>query len=328
MEPTMENAELMTNSSRSFDNVDSLIKSEDGYVYLGKLEFLIKLIDIKEYLKFCEANSHLNYFCQVLNDLTSKINSLETPNSKEVNQKLFKPLFSILIIINYLLPESANLRSILTEKNGLRSLLYILSQVDSIQDDNESKSKFISFLISDINWVSRSADIYKNVWFDLKAVDIIYNYLKTYDNKYPALMALSNIASDKQIESISEFDMAIDIFTKMAIKCANNPDYLVDLEYLDDHDNSIYYTKVKAYYNPKNRITITITGILLLLYKISINEKRKIEIFKKPGLMDSLYKLIYEGNDFEKQNSLELVTQLCFDSTIFEEIRKNTQLFE
>ncbi|CAF0878261.1 unnamed protein product [Brachionus calyciflorus] len=338
MELTLENAVNMTIYCRSFENVNFLLEAQNGYIYLYNLVVIVENINEKEYLKICEANSYLDYFCQALKDLAPIVSFLDIKNPKHIhfystpkdlNEKQIYSLHLILKIINRLLPISHNFRSILTEQDGLGSLLNILNQQNFIQDLHDFNPNILMSLIFDINWLSRSADIYKNTWYDLKAVDIISNYIKKYDHvKLFALMALSNIASDKDIENISEFDMAIDLLTEMTIKCANDCDRMTTQEYLDELDNTIYYYEIKSFLDQKINATISLTGILLILYKISINNKRKIEIFKKPGLMDSLYKLIYEGNDFEKQNSLELVTQLCFDTTIFEEIRKNTQLFE
>lgn len=45
-----------------------------------------------------------------------------------------------------------------------------------------------------------------------------------------------------------------------------------------------------------NSATISITGLLLSLYRLSINAKIKYELYEKPGLKDSLKKLIVVGN--------------------------------
>ena len=42
--------------------------------------------------------------------------------------------------------------------------------------------------------------------------------------------------------------------------------------------------------------TISITGLLLSLYRLSVNDKIKFDLFQKPDLKDSLKNLIYTGN--------------------------------
>ncbi|CAF0754608.1 unnamed protein product [Brachionus calyciflorus] len=73
---------------------------------------------------------------------------------------------------------------------------------------------------------------------------------------------------------------------------------------------------------------MSISGYLASLYRISINAKRKSEIFQYPSFKDALFELIYNGNDAEKQLSLELLIQLSYDKSIFEEIKNDNKLVE
>ena len=64
------------------------------------------------------------------------------------------------------------------------------------------------------------------------------------------------------------------------------------------------------------------------LYKISINGKRKREIFEKQGFNHALINIIYQGNDVEKQYALELLTQLCFDNNVFKLVQEDKELYK
>ena len=71
---------------------------------------------------------------------------------------------------------------------------------------------------------------------------------------------------------------------------------------------------------------MSLTGLLLTLYKISLSEKRKLEIYKKANFKESLFELIKNGNDAEKQHALELLIALCFDKNILNEVKKENEL--
>ena len=98
---------------------------------------------------------------------------------------------------------------------------------------------------------------------------------------------------------------------------------------IDDFDKSFYFTGVKAVVDIFNKkIHVSITSILLVLYKISINGKRKREIFEKQGFNDALINIIHKGNDVEKHYALELLTQLCFDNIVFKLVQEDKELYK
>lgn len=65
---------------------------------------------------------------------------------------------------------------------------------------------------------------------------------------------------------------------------------------------------------------------MLTLYKISINENRKLEIFKQSYFKECLFEIIKTSNDAEKQHALQLLITLCFDNDILSEVRQENEL--
>lgn len=64
--------------------------------------------------------------------------------------------------------------------------------------------------------------------------------------------------------------------------------------------------------------------LLDALYHLSVNDNIKMDIYKT--IIDHLKMLIYKGNEIEKEFSLRLLYQLCFDSEIAEDLSKSAEL--
>ncbi|CAF0754574.1 unnamed protein product [Brachionus calyciflorus] len=170
MSELIKEAVNLTEYCKSFESIDKLIDSQEGYESYVKLCSLLCFGSIvKEYMIICEKNSSKYY----------------------------------------------------SGKNGLKILLNLLNEKTFIQDLIDLDSKYVRLIVFNINWFSKLADENKHIWEELNASEILTNYIKSYEfAQINALMALSNVANDKDLENISEFDMAIKILADFSIQCA------------------------------------------------------------------------------------------------------------
>lgn len=61
------------------------------------------------------------------------------------------------------------------------------------------------------------------------------------------------------------------------------------------------------------------------LYRMSVNDNIKKEIYETNSMRDYLKKLILLGNTPEKEYALKLLYQLCFDENITDDLLKDTE---
>ncbi len=68
--------------------------------------------------------------------------------------------------------------------------------------------------------------------------------------------------------------------------------------------------------------------LIITLYKLSVNEKLKMDVFNYPDLKNTLKSLIFDAIEVEKNYGLELFSQLAFNKQVNEELNKDLDLIE
>ena len=70
----------------------------------------------------------------------------------------------------------------------------------------------------------------------------------------------------------------------------------------------------------------TITGVMLALYKLSVNNSIKYDMYVKYNLKDPMHVIIFKGSDIEKKHALQILAQLCFDTQVLDLVVKDNDL--
>lgn len=68
--------------------------------------------------------------------------------------------------------------------------------------------------------------------------------------------------------------------------------------------------------------------LLEALYRMSVNDSIKLSIYHTYSMREILRKLIFNGNEIEREFSLRLLYQLCFDDEIAQDVAKQSDLVE
>jgi hypothetical protein len=183
------------------------------------------------------------------------------------------------------------------------------------------------YIVMNILSLSRMADESKNVWLDLDPVNLLLKIARVKETtKFDAFLAISNICDDKQIESLTEIHSIISIIIerlKQIENDFNNDDFKRSNRQVVI-DNKIVDCEVHCI----TQMNSTKTSIIVLLqglYKLSVNEKIKADIYNNFDIKKSLKVLLLKGNHFEAYFTLRLIAQLSFSECISNDLLKDDE---
>jgi hypothetical protein len=337
LENGLTNLNNQTNLSESINNQDvyeiiSLTQSmlndattlNDSLKIILKLKSQEKFIDLFEYI--CNNREHID-FSQTRPILNDKMCYTTTT----LNEKRILNLFNLDSIINCIMQYNIEYRKYLCKLNSsnktyLKTYITCLNDTEFYNDCNNLIKSGI-FIIS-LNWISKVADDYKHIWNSLSSIETLLNFTCKNNNwKVTTYGTIANIAFDNDIEKISEIHLIINKFTKLMSDCINNPDGKLKQQFVDDNNQVDEFDVLYKIVIESHEIS-AITGILFCLYRLSINEKIKLNIFKSDNFIISLKKLIFNGINVEKQYALQLLAQLCFNDQINKEINNDNELIQ
>jgi hypothetical protein len=71
-----------------------------------------------------------------------------------------------------------------------------------------------------------------------------------------------------------------------------------------------------------------IIDVLDGIYKVLVNDKAKLQLYRGLNLKARLKDIIIYGNTFEREYAAKCLWQLCFDETILKEVADDTELFQ
>lgn len=310
--------------TNSFLNNSSLIEASLKCIF--KLRANELFADLFEYLSTIRDEFDFSSLRPSILTLYSKCYASTTLNERRIFS-----LFYLDSIINCLMQFSIEYRHYLCKLNSsnksyLKIFLTCLNDIDYLQKLYIYHPTGV-YIIS-LNWISKVADDYKHIWNSLNSIEALLNFTQKINNwKITAYGTIANIAFDNDLEKIKEINLIIDKFINLMSNCINQPDGRLKQQFRDEDTDLEEFDVLYKSVNETQEIS-AITGILFCLYRLSINEKIKLKIFKSPNFIDNLKKLVYTGIDVEKQFALQLLAQLTFNNQVNTEINLDKQLIE
>ena len=171
-----------------------------------------------------------------------------------------------------------------------------------------------------------NADECKQIWQSFDSVNVFLNFGRAHKKwSIESYSIVACIASDKDIENISELSEVIERFVQLTKKCINLPNDTTKQQFKDIQDSKFF--EIRSL-NLGNGFVFSIDGFLASLFGFAINNKFKLNIFNAEGFKESLKLLILTGNNVEKYYAIELLAQLSFNVEINNEISQDTQLID
>jgi hypothetical protein len=250
------------------------------------------------------------------------------------NERKIHALCYVLKNFNSVLPLSSEIRSDLNEKKNLKIVLDLVKRENLCEILFSKCPSYFSNLVFTLNWISKNCDNYKVYWHRFNAIDLFLKYAKKFPKYYIYFyMMSSNVAFDKDIETYSDMIKALDKFIEMTIQSVeeygkagfSTQQFMND----DSNEKKILTYEVGCILDEENNATISTTGLLLTLYRFSVNSKLRKEIFSKQKLRECLKDLlINKGIVIEKQYVLRVYAQLSFDEEINKELSQDKELID
>lgn len=324
-------------------DLEKCFDSQEAYDYFANLNFIFagkidSFIKLQEIGRLHRGNELL---CEILIKLSSICDKLEFGSLREppfgysyvkttLNERRIYFLLYTLRIINRLVPVSLDFRDMLIKQNGLKALLDMVKSEAFIQNLFKYDQASVGYIIYNISWLSKNADSNKKLWHALNTIEILLNFSKKIDkSRIFIYMIICNVVDDKDIENITEIKQITEAVSKMFIDCVNMQEkqYMKN-EFIDDENNTKHEFSIKYIRDDQDKVKVSVTGLLLTLYRISLNDQIKWNLFNTKGLVEAIKKLVNEGNDVEKQYALRLLTQLCFEDKVLVELRKDIKFNE
>ena len=334
------NLNLLNNLTDSSQLVDNQYAYEAISLTLSMLnddstvnETLKTIFSLKSHEKFADI---FEYLCNIRDqfDIKQLERSHLYPNlsicyaETSLNERRIFNLFNLDEIINRILQFSVEYRKYLSKldssnKSYLKIFLTCLNDSKFLNECLNISQPGL-FVIS-LNWISKVADDYKHIWNSLNAVECLLKFTKTNDNhKITNYGTIANIAFDNDLEKITEIN---DLFIKLMCTVINQPDGRLKQQFKDEDIELEEFDVLYKLVTETHEIS-AITGILFCLYRLSINGKIKLNIFKTENFMPTLKILIINGIEVEKQYALQLLAQLAFNTEVNQEINKDLELIQ
>ena len=255
-------------------------------------------------------------------------------NQKSRNFKIF---MITLNLTNFLTGNSRKFCTKFFEIGGARWMINLLANGEFIKDPENQNT--VHLILLNITLLSNEADFFKQEWFDYDAVNVLLKVARVNELfKRPAYSSVLKIANDSQISEMYEISEICSIFINALAKaseeimeCIKKGETVVRGT-KEFSEGVVHKEKSKSFqvYIVSEDIGVKhgypVTSIINTIYKLSVNDKIKYDLYFKYNVKDPLRVFLIEGSDVEKRYALKLLTQLCFDPKVQDDVAKDDEL--
>ena len=325
------------------DSVSKVFEDQNGfnafcfltYAIAYKSKFVYEFLDSKNFVDLLIKIFH--YLSSFYNDLNfDKISNLLNAEALiDINEKQAKLFCMFLYTINIYASGSVSFSLNFVTKGGLKCCLNILNDEQFLTKNLKVRVDFfnvkldlIEFITMNIAGLSKYCDDDKRIWTELDSINILIKIANLKESaRNPSYNAILNIADDKQLETLTEMNKIKLLF-------------LGRLEKIAEHFTKNTLRRETRQYIIKGETTNCVIHIITLengstmpmlsnlkhIYKLSINEKMRNELYYENNLLKHLKSILSKANYFEIYFVLEIIAQLTFDKKINSELIKDSEL--
>ena len=304
---------------------EAIVNDQEAFEIIAHIKYMIGYgkvsTNILEEVKALKLISDLFLYllCADITEFKS-ITRLSIPaykfiSNSTLNERKLFGLLNVSFIINHHFMVSIGSRIYFQTAEILSAILGFIRQFGKEFGKVDDDFGLSGLLIFNLNWMSKEAENYKQIWHELNTVQTLLEF-NEHNNKYIIYiyMIIVNISSDKDIEG--------DISETIKIACCKLLEMFVsdltdEMTYeINDIDDKQKRFQVKSFYDKSNNALVSVIGILDSLYKLAVNECIKTLIYSYHGFKDKIEEFIYSCNDVEKHHALLVLAQLAFDKEI------------
>ncbi len=270
-------------------------------------------------------------------DLNIQIEPERAEDSIDNDEKRILLLSYLLYIINIITRRSKDFCVQFVEHDGLKACLLFLSDDKFIRKNRNAKiNNLTGFPLDLINYVTlnilnlsiKTCEYQREIWLDLESVKILLNAASVQKSALlNAYWSIVYIVSDQQIENLKDIYSIVNLLVRLLIQCNN--DMTEDL--FDREDRQIEFNgkilDIEVHVvKDENFVSTSLTGLLECLYKLSLNEKLKSEIYVKHDIKHCLKSFLSKGNVVEIYFTLKLLVQLSFSPVAVSDLVQDAEL--
>lgn len=246
-----------------------------------------------------------------------------TQNDRKVHN-----LLNIGYIMNQMISESVDLRIYFQTPEFIGANIRFLSKSGK-KDYGEFKD-IIMLIVFNLNWLSKEAENYKQIWTDLNTVQTLLEF-NEHNSSYIIYVysIIANISSDKELEEdISDkINVACNKLLETFMSYKESPRTYILYE-IKDSDNKQKKFRVMTVYDVSNWAIVSLIGSLSSLYKLAVNGRLKKIIYSYPDFKETIEEFIYICSDVEREHALLLLAQLAFDCEIAQDLYSRKKLLD
>lgn len=222
-----------------------------------------------------------------------------TQNDRRISLIVF-----ILYTVNLSLSQSVKFNISFTSKNGLKAILEFIKDDQTLQkllnikitDFSLTQLYLINYIVLDIHSMSRYYEENAQKWVEF---DVLNKLLKVGklkpDSQLDAYVAISNIATDKQIETLTEIHNVIFALSEILNNCARDFEYNKfkrSVRQIFDDEKNVQNVEIHIT-TRKDGIGSSILTPLRGFYQLSVNNKLRSEIYFKNNTKENLKVICY-----------------------------------
>jgi hypothetical protein len=348
----MENLNL---NEKTKDLIDHLKKLNDPIKIIDDVKAYENLFDLNKLSSIRENSGKIDWnlysengcddiLAQILyklNEISDKIDfdidkveydiKLESSN---LNARRKCMLIYMSKLINNILSQSLIFGIKFNNTIGVDAFILLLKNSDLIERIIKSEEKYlIATWCANLNWLSKTCEETLKKWQTYDTIKVLLRILEL-DTRIASLevticQTIVNIASDHELENMSEIQACISLHIKLLEVCAQEfrsrnfhreiKEYLNDENLIEKHE--VHMVKI---FEPSGYLTIT--SLLQVFCRISVNDKIRLCLYFNRDFKSTLKSILFGANLIELKFTLNLLAQLIFNETIRNDLLKDKEL--
>jgi hypothetical protein len=293
------------------------------------------LLELKKCEKF--ISRLISYFYTIHNELNFdlKIDLSTAEDIIDLEQKRVTVFCLLLYMTNIIMMNSIHLCVQFSLNGFLKAYFQFLSDKDFLEKNSKKifnmwsrEANPINYMVMNVLALSKACDENKSIWVDLGSINILLKVCQLKEStQKDGYLAIINIADDKQIESLIEMKTVKNSILSELEKTVQNFNadlfsrYNRQIQFQGKTINCSVHCIAQV-----NQTTMSIIVILRGLYKLSINEKMKNQLYFEDALKSRLKVIILKGNFFEIFFALEIIAQFSFDKKLAIDLAQDVEL--
>lgn len=283
--------------------------------------------------------------------------------SLSADERRINMLSMVLRTLNKCIHISIEFKTSFVRYNGIEAHLRFLRNDEvlnkildaNIYDIRGECASLVNIIVLNLSSLTLTFEDNAQLWNDSDALDVLIKVSRVKSTcQLDAYIGITNIATDKQIETLPEILQCITSLSDLILRSADDFSlnrlkniYLCDTKFkllffylvnilLKNRIHRQYreifedgkIQEVSVHCVIKNNVILALIGQLRGLYKLAVNDKLRSNIYFRENFKNSMIIFLEKGNQTEQMFTLRLLCQLSFNFDVAKDLKKSAKLNE